>query len=90
MASPAGTVFSIEVADSRVAVVADCNRCNGPTVVGRSTITVGPNLACTRAYCATAPFDDTFVRLLAGESTATSDRQTLVLRSDRGVLRFRR
>jgi len=83
-APPAGTVFGIEIADARVAVVADCNRCNGPTFVGDNTITVGPALACTRAFCSSAPFDNTFVRLLAGESTATMDGQTLVLRSERG------
>ena len=90
MAAPAGSAFGFEIVDSRVAVTADCNRCNGPTVVGDNSITLGPALACTRAFCSTAPFDDTFVRLLAGESNATMNDQTLVLRSDRGVLRFRR
>ena len=90
VAPPAGAIFSMEIADGRVAIAADCNRCNGPAVVGASTVTVGPLLACTRAFCASAPFDDAFLRMLAGESTATIDGNTVTLRSDRGVLRFRR
>jgi heat shock protein HslJ len=87
---PAGVVFSIEFVDGRAAVRADCNRCNGAAAVGDSSITVGPTMACTRAFCPSAPLDDTFLKLLSGESTATIDGNTLTLRSDRGVLRFRR
>lgn len=87
---PAGSTFSMEIADGRAAIRADCNRCNGPAAVGASTVTVGPLLACTRAYCASAPFDDAFVRTLAGESAAAIDGDTLTLRSDRGVFRFTR
>ena len=90
VAPPAGAISSVEVADGRAAIRADCNRCNGPAVVGASTLTVGPPLACTRAFCASAPFDDAFLRMLAGESAATLAGDTLPLGSDRGVLRFRR
>ena len=90
VAPPPGAIFSMEIADGRAAITADCNRCNGPAVVGASTLTVGPLLACTRAFCASAPFDDTFLRILAGESSATLDGNTLTRGSDRGVLRFRR
>lgn len=90
VAPPAGSTFSLEIADDRAAIRADCNRCNGPAAVGADTVTVGPLLACTRAFCASAPFDDAFVRILAGEGPATIDGNTLTLRSDRGVLRFRR
>jgi heat shock protein HslJ len=89
-APPAGAISTIQVAGGRAAVRADCNRCNGPAAVGAGTLTVGPPLACTRAFCASAPFDDTFLRMLAGESAATLDGDTLTLGSDRGVLRFRR
>lgn len=89
-APPAGAISTIEVAGGRAAVRADCNRCNGPAAVGAGTLTVGPPLACTRAFCASAPFDDTFLRMLAGKSAATLDGDTLTLGSDRGVLRFRR
>jgi len=87
---PAGVVFSLEIVDGRAAVRADCNRCNGAATVGDSTITVGPLMACTRAFCPSAPLDDTFLKLLSGDNTATIDGNTLTLRSDRGVLRFRR
>ena len=89
-APPAGAILSLEIANGLAAIVADCNRCNGPVVVGASTLTVGPLLACTRAFCASAPFDDSFLKMLSGESAATLDGNTLTLRSDRGVLRFRR
>ena len=87
---PAGVVFSMEIIDGRAAVRADCNRCNGAAAVGDSTVTVGPLMACTRAFCPSAPLDDTFLKLLSGDSTATIAGDTLTLRSDRGVLRFRR
>lgn len=90
VAPPAGAISTVEVAGGRAAIRADCNRCNGPAAVGASTLTVGPPLACTRAFCASAPFDDTFLRMLAGESDAVLDGDTLTLGSDRGVLRFRR
>lgn len=89
-APPAGAISTIEITGGRAAIRADCNRCNGPAAVGTSTLTVGPPLACTRAFCASAPFDDTFLRMLAGESAASLDGDTLTLDSDRGVLRFRR
>jgi heat shock protein HslJ len=88
---PPGATFRIEVADGRAAVTADCNHCGGVGAIGDSTVTIGPNLACTRAYCASAPADGVFLRILAGESRATLDGgEQLTLRSDRGVLRFRR
>jgi len=90
VAPPAGAISSMEVADGRAAIRADCNRCNGPAAVGASTLTVGPILACTRAACASAPLDAAFLRILAGESAATLEGDTLTLGSDRGVLLFRR
>ncbi len=90
VAPPPGSAFRLEIAGDRAAVTADCNRCTGPAVVGASTLTVGPVLACTRAFCASAPFDDTFLRILAGEGSATLDGSTLVRSSGLGVLRFRR
>lgn len=87
---PPGVFFRMEIADGRAAITADCNRCNGPGTVGDSTVTIGPTLACTRAFCASAPLDDIFLRLLAGESSATLDGDRLTLRSERGVLHFQR
>ena len=77
--------------DGRAAVTADCNRCNGAAAIGDNTLTLGPALACTRAFCTTsAPFDTTFVQILGTESVASIDGSLLTLRSERGILRFRR
>jgi heat shock protein HslJ len=90
VAPPAGATLGLEIADGRAAITADCNRCSGQAAIGESSLTVGPLLACTRAFCPSAPFDDAFLKALAGESAATLDGNTLTLASDRGVLRFRR
>ncbi len=71
VAPPVGATFALEIADGRATVTADCNRCTGAAVVGTDTLTIGPILARTRAFCPSAPFDDTFVRMLGGESAAT-------------------
>lgn len=90
-APPPGTAtFSLQIADGRAGIRADCNQCGGPAAIGGNTVTVGPAVACTRVFCPSAPYDDTFVRILSGESEATIEGDSLTLRSDRGVLRFRR
>jgi heat shock protein HslJ len=85
---PAGSRFGFELVDSRATVTADCNRCSGTVTLDGDTLTMGPALACTRAFCSSAPFDDTFLRLLADKSTASLDGDILTLRSERGMLRF--
>lgn len=87
---PAGAAFSVEVAGDRAAITADCNHCSGPAFVRGSTLTIGPLLACTRAFCRSAPFDEIFLRMLVGDNALTIDGDTLTLRSDRGALRFER
>lgn len=90
-APPVGSTFGFQIVDGRAAVTADCNRCNGTAAIGDNSLTVGPTLACTRAFCTTsAPFDTTFVRILAAESVANIDGSLLTLRSERGILRFTR
>ena len=90
-APPAGSTFGFQIVDGRAAVTADCNRCNGAAAIGDNSLTVGPTLACTRAFCTTsAPFDTTFVQILGTESVANIDGSLLTLRSERGILRFRR
>jgi heat shock protein HslJ len=86
---PTGANFSMEIAGGRVAVQADCNRCSGNAIVRATALTVGPVLACTRALCSSAPFDDTFLQVLSGESLASIEGDVLTLRGERGVLRFR-
>lgn len=75
--------------DRRVSLVADCNRCTGGYTAKSNTLTVGP-MACTRAYCQSAPLDTTFAGLVSGATTWTSSGTGLELRCDAGVLRFQR
>jgi heat shock protein HslJ len=91
VAPPAASTFTFQVVDGRAAVKADCNQCGGGALVGGDTVTVGPALACTRAFCTlSAPYDTTFVQMLSGDNDAAVDGDTLTLRSPRGTLRFRR
>ena len=88
---PPGTQFTLQIADGRAAVRADCNRCGGAASVSAGNVTLGPALACTRAFCvASSPFDDRFVHILAGDHAVTLEGETLVLTSSRGIARFRR
>jgi heat shock protein HslJ len=88
--TPAGAGYTLTIADGRLSTRADCNICAGTFVVSGGIVTAGPALACTRAYCPTMPFENAYTSLLAGESTMTLSGGTLVLSSDRGVLRFNR
>jgi heat shock protein HslJ len=83
-------MFTLEfLENNRLAVKADCNRASGSFVVNGSTLTIGP-MAVTKAYCASAPLDDEFLRLLSGDTVATVSATSLVLTSSRGALRFSR
>jgi heat shock protein HslJ len=89
-AKPAGADYTLTFADNQLSTKADCNVCTGAATFSDRTLTVGPVLACTRAACQTMAFESSYTRLLAGESAATVSGNTLVLSSDRGVLRFTR
>ena len=83
--------FTIEFdANGRVTIGADCNTCVGNLTVNGQTLTIGPVLACTRAACPTMAFENTYVGILAGDSAARIDDNSLTLSSPRGILRFRR
>jgi heat shock protein HslJ len=43
---------------------ADCNRCRGTYEAGADQLSIDPLVACTLAYCQTAPVDTRFVGLL--------------------------
>jgi heat shock protein HslJ len=82
--------FTLEfLENNRVAAKADCNRASGSFAVNGSTLTIGP-MAVTKAYCASAPLDDEFLRLLSGDTVVTVSATSLVLTSARGALRFSR
>ena len=76
-------------ADGRVSLRADCNRCSGGYTATTGALAVGP-MACTRAYCSSAPLDMTFTMLVGEATTWTAAKSSLELRGDSGVLRLRK
>jgi len=86
---PAGTVFTAEFgANGALASVVDCNRCVAGYQAAPGTLSVTP-MACTRAYCAaSAPFDDTYQRLLGGATTWEQQGDSLRLVGPQGGLAF--
>ena len=59
---PAGT-FTLRFAEEgRLEVRADCNGCGGTYSLTGGRLSVSP-LACTRAFCPSAPFDTEYVQL---------------------------
>jgi heat shock protein HslJ len=90
VAAPAGATFSADFgSDGRVSLVADCNRCNSSYVAGGATLQVG-NMACTRAYCTTAPLDTRFAALVQSAQAWRVGSDELELSSPEGTLRLRR
>ena len=75
--------------DGRVSLRADCNRCSGGYTATKGALTVGP-MACTRAYCSSAPLDTTFAMLVSEAKAWTAANGGLELRGDSGILRLRR
>ena len=88
--TPAGATYTLTVTDDRLSTRADCNVCGGTFSVSGQTLKAGPALACTRAACPTMAFENIYTGLLAGEASMTLSDSSLVLSSDRGVLRFAR
>lgn len=86
---PDDAIFTIALADGRINIQSDCNRCNGSAALDANSLDVGP-LACTRAFCASAPVDNRFVTALQGRHNAVVNNSRLTLTSDRGVLVFDR
>lgn len=85
-ASPAA--YTIAFTDGRVSTRVDCNQCSGTIAVSGQTLTVGPNLACTRAACATMAFESLYTSILSGDHAVEVSGNTLVLSSARGRLAF--
>lgn len=85
-ASPA--TYTISFVDGRVSTRVDCNMCSGTLAVSGQTLTVGPNLACTRAACPTMAFETLYTSILGGDHTVEVSGNTLVMSSARGRLAF--
>jgi heat shock protein HslJ len=87
---PPGATYTLTFADGRLSSRVDCNVCSGAFALSGQTLTAGPALACTRAACSTAAFENAYTKLLGGESAVSLSDGTLVLTSARGVLSFTR
>jgi heat shock protein HslJ len=80
--------FTLQLTDeSRVSVLADCNRCSGNYAVTAGQLTI-PGLACTRALCPSVPFDNDYVAVLTGDNAVAVGARALRLSSSRGTLTF--
>jgi heat shock protein HslJ len=88
--APLDARYALTFSDGRLSARVDCNTCNGSFLLSGQTLTIGPALACTRAACPTMAFENTYTRVLSGDSTVTVSNGFLVLSSGRGVLRFTR
>ena len=87
-ARSSGVSYTVTFADGRLSTRADCNSCSGTYTLKGQTLVAGPSLACTRAACPTMAFENTYTKLLGGESNVSLLGSTLVLTSPRGILRF--
>ena len=81
--------FTAEFRDGRLSLLADCNRCSGGYTAAAGTLSTTP-LACTRAYCASAPVDTQFTALVGSATAWTVSADRLELASPAGVVRLRR
>jgi heat shock protein HslJ len=89
--APAPDRFTADFrADGRLHVQADCNVCNSSYEAGPGSLEVDPVMACTRAYCLSAPLDTQYTALLGQVSRWSTEGDSLELSSEAGVLRFRR
>ena len=90
VAAPAPERFTAEFrADGRLHAQADCNVCNTSYEAEPGSLEIGL-MACTRAYCSTAPLDTRYTTLLTEAKSWSMKAGSLELSSAAGVLRFRR
>ncbi len=87
-AKPSGVSYTLTLVDGRLSTRADCNICGGTYTLNGQTLMAAPLMACTRAACPTMAFENTYMKLLAGESTVSLSGGTLEFTSPRGVLHF--
>jgi heat shock protein HslJ len=77
--------FTAEFSASRVTLTADCNVCTGAYTATPDTLSVGP-MACTRAYCPSAPLDSDFAMLVSDAERWSVAGSHLTLSSPKGTL----
>jgi heat shock protein HslJ len=76
-------------ADGRLSLVADCNRCAAGYSATPGTLSVTP-MACTRAYCSSAPLDEHFAMLVDGATSWSATEHTLDLHGPSGSVHLQR
>ena len=87
-ARPVDATYTISFSQGRLSTHVDCNQCSGSYSVSGSSLTAGPNLACTRAACPTMAFENAYEQILSGSSDMVVTNSTLTLTSTRGTLQF--
>ena len=85
---PFDASYTLSFSDGRLSTRVDCNSCGGSFSVNGTTLTAGPNLACTRAACPTMAFETAYTGILGGDSNIVVTGSTLTLSSPRGTLQF--
>jgi heat shock protein HslJ len=85
---PFSATYTLTFTDGRLSTRVDCNQCSGTFSVSGNTLMAGPNLACTRAACATMAFESAYTAILNGASDTVVTNSTLTLSSPRGTLQF--
>jgi heat shock protein HslJ len=76
-------------ADGRLNLVADCNRCAAGYSAAPGTLSVTP-MACTRAYCSSAPLDEHFASLVSAATSWSATAHTLDLECSAGSVHLQR
>jgi len=85
---PFNSTYTLSFAEGRLSTRVDCNSCGGSYSVDGTTLTAGPNLACTRAACPTMAFENAYTSILGGSSTIAVTGSTLTVTSPRGTLQL--
>jgi heat shock protein HslJ len=75
-------------AEGDLAVVADCNRCNGGYVVDGTNVQIS-TLACTRAFCGPDSFFDEYTMALDSATTFSRNGDELRIRYDKLVFHLK-
>jgi heat shock protein HslJ len=88
--APAGATYEVTFEGSRISARVDCNACSGSFLMNGSSLMIGPSLACTRAACATAAFENAVVNLLPGTHQLSTTATTMTLNSGRGSVTLAR
>jgi heat shock protein HslJ len=88
--APVGVLYQVTLDDGRMSARVDCNVCTGGFTSDRNTLTVGAQLACTRAACDTASYENAVLTLLSGDHQYTTTLHNLTLTSSRGTMLLQR